>query len=374
MQSLCSSARQLVLLAALAAVACGPASPSPDGGVSSDGGADTAALATFLADVASRRCEGALACMADEIERSQSLGTAAHCVEAVTAELNNRAITITEAAARGDVRFDARGAEGCLAAIERDACEERVSIPVQAFMWPPECDAVLSGTLAPEAECLIDEQCDGGSCECGLCVALAAEGASCETVACGAGLRCVEGTCAATLHAGDACTQLAPDDIPGTCPANLRCVEGICRTSAELRTAAEGEDCYSPRDYESPLVFCAAGLECHFDRADEPGTCVGAHALDEPCDTGGSHGLCPDGTLCHGPSDDLRCRPYLDEGEECFPSGWGDPCGPGMVCANGDSLCKVLFDNGAACEADGDCESGFCSEGSCAANGDRFCS
>jgi hypothetical protein len=291
----------------------------------------------------------------------------------VLGELRNRAITIEQAVERGTVVFDASGAEACLAAIERDACEERVSIPVARFAWPPQCASVLAGTRAPEAECQIDEECDGGGCDCGRCVAHAAEGASCAAVACGPGLRCADDVCVPAIHAGDACTQPFPEEVAGDCPPNLRCVEGSCRTSAEFRTAAEGAECYSPRDHEAPLVFCATGLECHFEGPDV-GTCVGPHAAGEPCDTGGTHGLCPAGTLCHGPSTDLRCRPYLEEGEECFPSGWGDPCGPGLTCALGESRCARLADNGETCASDYDCLSGYCSEGACTASAGRFCS
>ncbi len=356
-------------------VACGGGSGAEDGGAAdarvADGGFDSSALDAFLMQAATRRCQGALSCMVDEVERSQSLGTEEHCVAAVLGELRNHTITIAEAAASGQVRFDASESDACLAALERQGCEEHLSLPISGFPWPAECASVIAGTLAAGESCQIDEECMAGSCACGTCVAYASEGESCASAQCGPGLRCADGTCAPALHAGDACTQDFPEDVAGDCPPNLYCVEGTCHEGTDFRTATEGQTCYSPRSYTDPRVYCADGLDCYFATAGE-GTCVVPHAANDPCE-GGTTGLCPDDMLCHGPSDDLRCRAYLGEGAECFPSGWGDPCAPGMICAPGDSVCRPLADNGESCTGDFDCFGGFCNAGTCAASANRYC-
>jgi hypothetical protein len=314
--------------------------------------------------------------MATEVERGQSLGTQTICVEAMLGEMRNQSIQIADAVLRGEIEFDSDGIEGCLSAIERNGCEERLAFPLQSIRWPAECTAVLSGQLLPEEACQIDEQCQNGACSCGVCIAYAGDGASCVGAECGPGLACREGLCTAESHVGDSCTRPFREDFSGSCPPNLYCIGGTCRSPAEFRTVPAGGACdsiYSLTTSDIPPALCGPNLECHFTQGGQPGECRAPHAAGEVCEIGGAHGLCPSEMICQGPSTEMTCAPYRAEGEECFSSGWGDPCGPGLRCRLGESRCRDVLDNGEACELDDECYSGFCNEGSCAPSANQFC-
>lgn len=353
----------MIAVASIAASACGapnPPCPAPS--------ASSAEIEAFLEEVATRRCAAALRCFPDEVERSQNLITEAHCVDRVVGQLRSRAIP--RAVSEGTICVDLAERAVCLAAVERDGCEDRVYLE-NPFVWPSECASVVTATVPPGGACAIDEECTSGTCFCGECAAPFEAPQSCADQPCGTGFACdAELSCVAEGGEGDACTRPF-EERKGTCRSNLLCVEGTCHRADEYRVSGVGEDCYSPRNHDDPLVWCQVGLACLFDRAGEPGTCEAALAAGEPCG-GGAHGICEAGTLCHGPAGTESCLPFAAVGEECFSSGLGDPCEVGSVCALGESRCVPIGDGGAACASDLDCY-GFCNDGVCERSSTAFC-
>jgi hypothetical protein len=344
---------------------CGgsPAAECPAG--ASTNGAEVEA---FLAQVAARRCQAALRCVADDVQRSQNLVSEAHCVDRVLGHLRSQAIP--SAVSAGSVCFVPGGVSACLAAVEREACGERVSLESET-PWPSACRGVISGTLADGSACALDEECQSLDCNCGACAApFVPMDLSCSAQPCPGGYVCnSESTCVPYGQIGEACGD-AFGVREGTCAPNLFCVDGTCRAPEDYRTAGDGEPCYSPRNADDPLVFCAEGFACEFERAGE-GVCRPLLAVGEPCG-GGSHGICAEGSFCHGPSDDLRCRAFAAEGEECFPSGAGDPCEVGTVCQAGESRCVAVQEVGGACRSDMECY-GYCNDGTCGREPTTFC-
>lgn len=353
-----------ILAVAALAAACGttPSVQCPGASVSS------AEIEAFLEEVATRRCAAALRCVPDEVQRSQSLISEAHCVDRFVGELRSRAIP--RAVSEGTVCFDLTERAACLAAVERDGCEDRVFLE-NPFVWPTECASVVTAVVPPEGACAIDEECTSGSCFCGACAAPFDPPESCAEGACGTGFACNEALeCVPAGGEGDACTRPFAERM-GTCRSNLLCVDGVCHRPDEYRTASVGEDCYSPRNEDDPLVWCQPGLACRFDVGGEPGTCEAPLAEGELCE-GGAHGICEPGTICQGPAGEARCAPFAAVGEECFSSGLGDPCEAGSICALGESRCEPLGDEGDPCSSGLDCY-GFCNDGVCERSSTAFC-
>jgi hypothetical protein len=195
-------------------------------------------------------------------------------VQAWAAEVPTECSEVDAFVAAGRVVYSPQAGETCLRALEAAPCDGLK----QAALAEPGCRAAITGTVAPNGTCQIEEECLGGRCHLtsgcsGWCVADLAEGEPCMWVTgeCGPGLWCdaVGGSCVrqAPGALGAPCDGAAPE-----CAVGLYCDDGICR--AKL---VAGENCSYTIDACALGSMCASG-------AYGSSTCVPYAALGDACD------------------------------------------------------------------------------------------
>jgi hypothetical protein len=280
---------------------------------------------------------------------------------------------IEEAIAAGTVSYDESSAAECLAIVESIGCEaiDRPSLPA--------CDAVLVGTVAAGGACSLDEECAGesycrldASCP-GTCQARVASGSACTgDAACQANLRCgTDGTCQAPAAMGAACGGSSGVECSGGtfCFGAAMGSAGTCRSPLSLQTAALGATC-QPGGGMGPL--CQPGLSCALTGI---AGMMPTFACEAASPSGGACHVaipdsCPSGEHCAGIDlmmfdFDGTCAPLPGDGEACAAVPFGAQCAAGTRCAAG--TCRAIGSIGAACTDAGDCWSGTCDGGTCAA-------
>lgn len=213
---------------------------------------------------------------------------------------------------------------------------------------------------ADGASCTANEHCVSGFCGDGVCSSGGYEGDPCETRA---GCRwetftCIDGSCAAYREAGEPCGQ---DD---------HCVGARCDAADGRCALTEGSSCWSSTECRSG--FCdpsprqcatprANGEACSVPEGCESGYCDSATWQCAPAPPRQPEGgPCTDAAECEeGLQCDTVCyRPCSDTGS----------CPEGQYCGYANrTMCLPLGDDGAGCDDDEACLSGFCNDaGVCA--------
>jgi hypothetical protein len=220
---------------------------------------------------------------------------------------------------------------------------------------PETAEAACEPLGADGASCTANEHCVSGFCGDGACSSGGFEGDPCETRA---GCRwesftCIDGTCAAYRENGEPCGQ---DD---------HCVVSRCDPTDGRCALAEGSSCWastecrsgfcdpSPRECAAPR---ANGEACSVHEGCESGYCDNATWLCAPAPPRQPEGgPCADATQCEeGLQCDTVCyRPCSDTGA----------CPEGQYCGYANrTMCLPLGEDGAGCDDDEGCLSGFCND------------
>jgi hypothetical protein len=260
------------------------------------------------------------------------------------------------------VRFTPQRLAACAAAANAAPCNAR-DIEVQDCLGGP-------GTLAAEAPCGLDLQCESGTCilladsSCGVCKARVALGGTCgnRDGRCAAGLACNANSCVAEIAKdGEQCAYLG--DGP-QCAEGLACLPAAPPRGLCGKLPAAGAACQA---------LCAENLSC------ENKVCVLRLADGAPCTPATVCGV--DG--CRGPSrcvEGLACNDVTKTCTRVAAAKIGENCNfttkvcpDSAYCADYDvavgGTCKRLPARGEPCLADDPkCESGLvCVQNTCVA-------
>lgn len=281
--------------------------------------------------------------------------------------------------ASGALSVDPDKLAACLAAIPT-ACgfDDPGTLCQEAI----EGKVALGGDCSSSFECVGDAFCDKSTfgCAVGTCTARGAAGAACDS--------------------SDACSNA---------PTRLECSyeSWTCVPVEVVEGAAKGAECGEIHGADAVrVVRCAGPSVCAQGRCQEViaegGVCTSDHS---PCakgtacmpnasgplpDGGADTGICreppfsvTEGAACnndwHG-ADPAFCDPVLfltceggkcvrigdgSEGARCLAGFDGPPlCNAGLFCDEGTATCRPPKANGATCEGDDECQSGYCYWGS----------
>jgi hypothetical protein len=234
------------------------------------------------------------------------------------------------------------------------------------------CDNFIGQRAAGET-CSNDDQCGvvasycafDGTCP-GVCRAKAALDDACsDEVPCADGLVCHEQLC---VRPGGVAAGCGIGEVP--CRFGLVCVGetasalGTCRSSATLFASRAGEAC-------DPDVgpFCREGLACVLAQTSPSVTwqCRARVAAGAPCRLA-YLSQCPPTQQCTatGASPDGTCVALPSQGQACSTAVGSLTCAPGLGCDE-TGTCVAGGELGDACSIDGECWSGTCAGGACAA-------
>ncbi len=239
-----------------------------------------------------------------------------------------------------------------------------------------------AGSAPLGAECSGGEACASGLCGGGVCSVDCADG------------RCAEGSRCTRFADGDFCFQActSDEDCPSVafcdpsftegatcfwrggaedgarCARHLdcrsgRCAEGLCRSRCPDGRCPAGQRCL---DFGTGAFCASEPLPGHAACDEGRDTCApGLRCVAGRCMAACEEGVCPDGGVCGG----ARCYPGCEVDLDCRP---------GRRCNRFDlreGFCEAPGDqrDGAACSRSGDCLSGLCFEGRCAAACEGAC-
>lgn len=385
--------RHLLLLTALAAVACSSTDETPDagtpdaaqadagnsdGGSSPDGGdapdgshaSTPPTLAEWLDADLQYGCE-VYVCFFG-VARSESV---AFCGD----EPEKRALR-EAAVADGRLTFDADKARACIDALEplaRDCWGPAANLEAWDPVLEGVCDEVLRGTVPQDRPCFSDEECASGSCTVtaqtcpGKCVAPVAVGGACErTAMCETGLSCVSRKCVSPGSQGETCSAAQP------CDSDFYCEAGTCRAPLTA-----GNDC------DPDGRPCEAHLRCASGGVSSGTTCrerlvEGAECTRPGAGLGIASPDCAGNMVCRGLMLDDEgevlfkgtCQTPGDVDASCVPRN-GNPgmdeastgCLLGIDCDPETNRCRSLPGDGVACVENACNQTAFCDRGTCRA-------
>lgn len=350
------------------------------GGSAGSAGSESADDGVYL-DLARAQCAYLERCDPDALHRFSKSSTAA-CVDYFRCLLDS--------ALSGKTFRDGDTLPStCIDSLLSRSCPDTEMEPIDRFSygtfpWGPACgQPTLEQLLAPppdapeEGQACIRygerEACaDGGYCEledvprfgvlrCGVCQAGVPLGEPCdESGQCTEGSVCALGECQPPRLPGDPCNDSEQCRF-GNCEA------GVCGLSAYAPTPYAdnlGQACDDSRDCGNQAALacadqrcqalsdlgescatvpCRLGLTCVADECQDLGCTVD---VGEPCQTYCTSSLCIGG-ICEPPPD--------REGQTCTRG-----CGNGLVCSEGRCEKPPPSTEGAGCDFDGDCDTGFC--------------
>jgi hypothetical protein len=253
----------------------------------------------------------------------------------------------------GRVAYDSSKAQACLDAIKALDCSTLAGSDT-----PAACVAARTGHVANGATCYAGVDCTSGICDLsstcpGTCVAALAADDDCSTRPddCGAGLGCQSDNTGAQK-----CKPLSGVNGPCPCQPGLYCDVNSAAPSCKALKAS-GAGCVVD-------VECQAGLACAGTATTTCQAVVGPGAACQPSTSfGGS--LCALGYACDPTTQQCVAGPKA--GESCVKSAGGSDYT--LLCVEGfcdrfftgaTNTCRVPKDDGAACTAAGDCNSGNC--------------
>ncbi len=279
------------------------------------------------------------------------------------------------------LQYDDQAAADCINAFAHGSCSKT----------PAACDAVFEGTVAPQGDCLVGDECQMGSycnvysntCpfQCNAYQPVGAvcnwsdrqcdpEVANCKTVG-------SSNTCIARKGAGEACEYWSD------CFDAFACINSVC----VQYTAQLGETCAHSSGYPG----CEADAFCRrpLGKQDGPGVCQRKAGLGGVCS---GYGTCLPGLRCSsnystgtcillGSAGDIcwnyndcreelycanatsRCTPFPTEDGDCGSDSSGYRCAAGFFCDYQEETCHALREIGQPCGYDGACRSGECNFG-----------
>jgi hypothetical protein len=198
-----------------------------------------------------------------------------------------------------------------------------------------DCGGMVCAPCAAGLDCLVDTDCESGSCGGDMTCDKEQVGAQCAADGdCESG-QCEDGVCCATTCNGlcESCNVAGTEgqcvDIPSgsdpdnECAGGAVCDAGVCKKPA-------GDTCGNAGECSSG--FCANGVCCN----------AACTAMCEACNVTGSEGMCVN----------------VPNGQDP-----GNDCTGGQVC-DGNGAC-VPGPNGATCAMAAECMSNFCVDGVC---------
>jgi hypothetical protein len=195
-------------------------------------------------------------------------------------------------------------------------------------------DAVAPATTqcrGAAGTCDLAENCSGSSTSCGPDV-LAPQGTVCN-----------QGFLCSGMDAG--CPTACTMDVQ--CATGARCIGNVC-----VLQVGPGSPC--TQDVQCTTTFCADGVCCN-------SACTEACAT---CNLANSVGTCSPVAVAN--PGDPSCSPYVCDGTSRLCPG---SCSNSLQCATGFNCvagaCVPVKPNAAACTADSQCASGFCTDGVC---------
>ncbi|MBS1150034.1 MAG: hypothetical protein H6Q89_1732 [Myxococcaceae bacterium] len=248
----------------------------------------------------------------------------------------------TRAANEGRLQYLEPKARECLNGYAADSCEG----------VPPACAVVFAGKVAPDAGCILTEECNaagfcyqydytcphrcrgwipmGQTCD-GFSTRCNPDEAYCGTFDGGVGERCQ------TLKGlGEDCVEY------DACRTDLTCANNLC----VKRRAGPGESCGERQGFP----YCTEEYFCRQNTTltpPPPGTCQRRGGLGAVC-TG--YGSCLPSLRCGSSFTTSTCLPRLAEGEKC--SSYGE-CQQGLYCPPRTSRCTRIPGDGGDCTSQG---------------------
>ncbi len=294
-------------------------------------------------------------------------------------------LAYTRGVHEGRLQFLSGKAGECLNGLNSGSCSQ----------MPGACAVVFSGLVAPDAGCILPEECDnsgycfeydyacphhcrpflpmGASCDgfslrckpdeswCGSldggyqynCWPFVADGLACPSYeSCRPGSVCNNGTCVQqTADAGETCgvnggypyctdEYFCRQDLGQTTPP-----PGICE-----RKGGVGELC-------NGYYACLPSLRC--TSTYQTGTCAAKGKVGDACS---NFTDCEDGLFCDPPSS--KCAVLPEDGGDCTDHGSFYTCHVGYFCdfnaPNQQYVCTPLAADGLPCSYDGECLSNSC--------------
>jgi hypothetical protein len=252
----------------------------------------------------------------------------------------HRAI-VREATEEGVIAFHPDEVAGCYTTLTEMSCAELIErqgfdeLSVERI-----CPAVFTGTVPMDGTCFTALDCEAPGSVCrlspdcgaedfccpGTCVLPAALDGSCDANPCSPGDYCVSGIC----RSGE---PSAPCSTTADCDLGLWCNDGSC--AAELESGAA---CTQLEECPGPEV-------CLVPPGAEGGTCARVDQADAPCNDSCYGFVCvqPD------PAALGTCEPLLDEeGADCADF----PCSAAYECSQATDQCDPRGDVGDFCSSD----------------------
>ena len=234
----------------------------------------------------------------------------------------------------GKIAFSEDAAQACLDAYAALSCDTTMQTSALDV-----CADVFTGTVPIGETCAFDGECESDSCVVPSCTGVCCQGTCAPartppaigepcTFLCADGAYCtIEGTCAALLPAGAACSD------PLACAVGLYCAGYSAMTSGSCRAIPHlGEPCES---------FCAeAGAIC------DSGTCVEAGVRGDACTSSAQCSVyyeCIDGACATFPALGMPCT---------------SRCADGAWCNSG--TCEAQKPLSADCLRNDECQTHFC--------------
>ena len=312
-----------------------------------DGGAGTPACAPYLCNGASPTCPQSCTSDADCVS-GDYCDAAHHCVAKLA---QGQGCSSNGQCASGSCADGVCCNTACGGAC--DACSVATGAQTNGTcavlgdgsLGSPSCAPYLcDGSLAAcPGSCTTDGDCVGGTyCDAAHhCVAKLAQGQGCSS-----NNQCASGSCADGVCCNDpctggcrACTEAKTTLASGTCGFVTAATDPDSECSGAAGDVCNGAGACS----KSSGQACSAGTECLSGHCYD-GTCCNAPCggVCEACDLNASPGICT--KVAAGADPDLEC--------------------PGDTVCNGAGACTQL-DQGLACTAGAECESGFCADGVC---------
>ncbi|MBI2390827.1 MAG: hypothetical protein HYV09_14650 [Deltaproteobacteria bacterium] len=238
-------------------------------------------------------------------------------------------------------------------------CATSCAAPCAACDFPGSigtCTGSCGTACAGDANCRSTAFCDAG-----VCTAKKANGGTCVGARECASGKCVDGyccesACTATCYACDVPGRLgrcSPEfsGMPHGTRSNT-CAPYACNWGGCL-TQCSGTDSY-----------CATGYYCKYDSFTTVWSCVAKQANGTACGAGNvcTSGTCYSGVCCAS----SNCEPYATCGTGTCPTTCSADasCSPGYYCGSGGT-CIAKRDNGVACTAGRQCQTGSCVDGVC---------
>ena len=273
---------------------------------------------------------------------------------------------VVDAVNAGNASYDPQLGAQCVSDLRSASCEELLGGGEE----PAACQDAVTGLLADNASCTLDEECASGWCDMrnacpGTCASTVADGGSCvDGEHCDSGLLCVDGQC--VLDPGPAGNGESCEDRD--CAYGLYCdwnlESPVCATRGSAGDACDDDD-----------DECDYGMVCDSTGHCKEATVVGAGESCNPED--GLFCSLADGQACVRDVMNeafLTCEAFrqlndscLDVDQQAHTSAFYT-CDPfaGLYCdidtQNYTGVCQAKKAAGAMCDEDEECQSGWCDD------------